>query len=304
MKKFLNRIVRFGLIFFLLIILPILIVYLYKWNKVRNIENKIAESYTTIIMGDSQMRRFSSYNFSDSTFNYATSAEHSYFTFLKLEGLLSHTRNKINTVIIGVMPFHFTSYFDEYANVSHPQGNSSLKRYIFYINPFKNDFFSISNLPQGKSIVSSIFTKDAFDWGYFASSSKNPDASIIDKTIEGIFDETKDRKLLIEEFYLEKIVNLCNQKNIRLVFVSPPVHNLYKSKIQSFYWLKLAEFIKRNNVIEYYNYLDQGVDNEFMTDGVHLNINGGKFYSLKINHNLKSIQNDAVYWAPALHPLP
>jgi hypothetical protein len=255
-------------------------------------------------MGDSQMRRFSADNFSDSTFNYATSAEHSYFTFLKLEGLLSHTRNKINTVIIGVMPFHFTSYFDEYVNVNHPQGNSSLKRYIFYINPLKNDFFSISNLPQGKSIVSSIFTKDAFDWGYFASSSKNPDASIIYKTIEGIFDDRKDKKLLIEEFYLEKIVNLCNKKNIRLVFVSPPVHNLYKSKIQSFYWLKLAEFITRNNVIEYYNYLNQGVDKEFMTDGVHLNINGGKFYSLKINNNLKSIQSDSVYLPPSLHTMP
>ncbi len=304
MKKFLNRIVRFGLIFFLLIILPILIVYLYKWNKVRNIENKIAESYTTIIMGDSQMRRFDAVNFSESTFNYATSAEHSYFTFLKLERLLSYPNHKINTVIIGVMPFHFTSYFDDYVNINHPQGNSSLKRYIFYINPFENDFFSIRKLPKAKSIASSIFKKDAFDWGYFASSSKNPDVSVIDKTIEGIFDEKEDKKLLHEEIYLEKIVNLCKQKNIRLVFVSPPVHNLYKNKIQPYYWMKLAEFIKRYHEIEYYNYLDQDVDNEFMTDGVHLNIKGGKFYSLKISNNLKSIQSDSVYLPPSLRTIP
>ncbi len=286
MKKFILKTILFSVIL-LTLFSSILVFYCIRYIKVEKKQIDIASTYNTIIMGDSEMKRLSPIYFEGSAYNYSTIAEHYYFTFLKLQKLLSFENSKVDIVLLGVSVHNFSPLFQRYFDVNLPEGQSSFNRYMFYIDSIDNKFLKPGHYPNLKNIVYAVFGNQTFGWGYNHSTSKNPENIVVETVLKHHYNHDWNKDDLSQEYYLEQIVNLCNSKNIRLVFISTPVHQLYRENVENKYFDILANVINKYPHIEYQNYLKVNIDSKYMADGNHLNGDGGKIFAIQINAKLK-----------------
>ncbi|GAA3790052.1 hypothetical protein GCM10022271_22970 [Corallibacter vietnamensis] len=294
MRNYLVQLLKFTIIPILFCVL-VFVLFITKKEKRKDIWHDISISNKIILMGDSEIKRIPPSAISDSTYNYATIAEHHYFTYLKLKNLLSYPDSNINTVVLGLSVHNFAPIFEKYFSSKTARGNSSFERYLYDL-PYKNndfiDFFSFQ-----KKLVSYFpdLLKDDTDWGYVESLSENPSDKIVGDAIDLHYNHPNTTMCLSQLEYLEKIVNLCTTNNIRLVVVSMPVHFKYKINVEEKYYTILADFIKQNPDIEYQNYLHLDIDSKYMADGNHLNTNGGILIGNYIKERLKVKTRNSVY---------
>ena len=98
--------------------------------------------------------------------------------------------------------------------------------------------------------------------------------------------------------FLLKIINLCKENNIQLVFVTAPIANVSMDYIKNYNIIneQISNFAKENNVfyIDYniINEKDSLLTNENFRDDAHLNHSGVEIVS---NHFINLLTNERIY---------
>ena len=96
--------------------------------------------------------------------------------------------------------------------------------------------------------------------------------------------------------YLCKIIDLANQKNMKVYLYASPLHKQYSKKIpkrtQILYENVLDSILVHNPNVKYMNYKDYSLDNKSFGDGDHLNQKGASIISEEINQIINSSKQD------------
>jgi hypothetical protein len=84
-------------------------------------------------MGDSHMARLDPLLFNKKAINIATPGEHYFYTFQKIEKLVSNPNKIIKHIIIGVSPINFSPSLQKIFDLRNIEGKSMLKKNIMFI---------------------------------------------------------------------------------------------------------------------------------------------------------------------------
>ncbi len=101
-----------------------------------------------------------------------------------------------------------------------------------------------------------------------------------------VFDERSfANRYEIEKLYLEKLLKLCSDHNVRLVLVNMPVTANYKGSVSksllSKYWQDIRKFTRQYNV-EYINLDDTQFTAQDFVDNLHVSPAGGKKVAARV----------------------
>ncbi|HTE33199.1 MAG TPA: hypothetical protein VK666_22600 [Chryseolinea sp.] len=292
MKKFLKKVTFFLVIPVIGCHIIALVVYLAGLPGVENEIGHIARSTPVLIVGDSQMQKYSPEFFGPNARNIASVGEHYFFTHLKLKRLFNVPDSKIKCVVIGVSVHNFSPMFQNYISPRAPEGKANMKRYLYFINIFNNDFVGIEKYILSKEFFQGVIQGP--DWGGLVNSfDQSPPIPLIEKRLADTFqralaDDVKDFKG--QELYLKKIVELCKAKGVHLVMVSSPVHEYFKAHVDKPYFDALAEATQNYDDVLYLNFLKDNVPSTYMNDPNHMNKTGADIYSKKINAEIARLE--------------
>jgi len=284
-------------LFYFLLPLPLLLLglfgyYLVRKQKVDASFERIAQ-YNTLLMGDSQLQRINPALFPDSTFNFASSAEHYFFTYQKLAHLLSLPDNNIRTVVLGASVHSFAPVYNRMNNLSLPEGKASLKRFMYFLDQnallqWASTDFSLKYTLKGICLEP--------DWGgFYESTNTNPDTAILRKTFDLHYKTLAGLDTFSWEqlTYLRRIVALCKAKKVELVLVATPYHPLYQSWITPAYKAFFYNHIASFQGVLFLDY-SQKQDKMWMSDANHLNRQGAlKFTRLMVQDMANGAGNSA-----------
>lgn len=281
MKKFLCNLGKF--VIPLLVLVLLWFPYYYITSLIVKSKLKVISGYGTLIMGDSQMQRINPGYFTDSTYNFASSGEHYYFTLQKIKKITSFEHCNVRQIILGVSAHSFGVVYNKLFDVQFPEGLNSLKRYFYYFSG--NEFLGYNSIP-GLSVMRNIAAAHP-DWGgYFYSKYSDPDTSIINKNLFKHFEGVSDRYCSSQVKYLKEIIDLCSVKNIQIILISTPYHPYYLKKVNNYYKNILKQTIKETGDANYISYLGDKINAGLMSDGIHLNAEGSAVYSKMINDTI------------------
>lgn len=104
---------------------------------------------------------------------------------------------------------------------------------------------------------------------------------------------TTQKYSAVQEQYLDKIIQLCLDKNISLTFINTPLHQSYLDNIPQRYIDEYYSHIEtlrtaHQNNIKLLDYKDAVTDDGLFHDGDHLTIEGGKRFMDLLKRDLSS----------------
>jgi len=293
MKPFLKKILRY-------IIIPIVGCHLLFFLAYKLISlhvdgrlQEIARTNSILIMGDSQMQKFAPDLIDGDVENVASSGEHYFVTYSKLRKMLAAEDHKISTILLGVTLHNFAPMFVNHFDPDHVEGKITVQHQMFFYDLFDNEFIPPYKLILDKNFFLGVIRKPV--WGHDVFTNKNPDPQLLDWGMKFIFDgPVKENLSQAQTFYLDKIVELCKQENISLVFISAPVHQYYKSHVDPKYYQTLQKVVSDHANLLHVNFLTDSTPSIFMNDVNHLNKEGAELYTRKINLELKNHKDSFV----------
>jgi len=290
MKKFAFKLLNFGLIGLIFVFLSLIFVFIIQ-KKVNSDSQKIA-GYQNLIMGDSQMQRLNSNLFPFKTKNIASSGEHFYFTYQKLKCIIQNKNNKVQKVVLGLSIHHFSPVYNRLFDTKFSEGQSSLKRFLYFIPiSYYNEFVTLSGT-SASNFIKGLFLKGA-DWGGEVKSDySNPDEKSIKNLYESHFliNQSEEKYSQSQKKYLRKIDSLCLSNDIKLITCSLPYLSLYKKKINNDYFEFYNNAVSDLKRLNHINFISEIPKSNWMSDGVHLNNDGGAIYSKKINKIITNLK--------------
>lgn len=148
----------------------------------------------------------------------------------------------------------------------------ALKNNLTFLAKGENDFLKNNN------------------WGGYLYLKRNKLDSIIKVNfIQTIKKEFSHSVSTINVSYLKKIVEFCQQKNVKIIFYRTPVHPILFNEYneQKFQQLRKQKFAK----IPFLDFHDFKLTNDEMGDFDHLNFKGARKFSLHFNEFSKKIEN-------------
>jgi len=248
---------------------------------------EIARKNSILIMGDSQMQKFSPDLIDGDVENVASPGEHYFVTYSKLRKMLAAKDHKIRTILLGVSLHNFSPDFISHFDPDHAEGKFTVQHGMFFFDLFANEFIQPHQLILDKNFFLGVIKGPV--WGHEVFIHQNPDTVLVDWELKYMFDGSFKANLSqAQPFYLEKIVGLCEQENISLVFISAPVHQYYKSHVDPVYYQTLQKVVSDHGNLPYVNFLNDSTKSIYMNDSNHLNKEGAEAYTRKINLELKS----------------
>ena len=300
MKKFWLHILK--------IIVPIFIFFLVLEIAIRKTPNdyqlkksyfdKNATKINTLILGSSHT--FYGVNpkyFSNQTFNAAYVSQ----TLDLDEELLDVYKNKLTNLKTIIIPI---SYFSLFETLETDVEKWRLKNYILYYG-FENKYHFTANfetlnpdiLLNLKKVVKhyvlnkSFITSSNLGWGTNFNSKER-------KKFEGQYTAkkhtTKNFKLFDGNIKsLQKIIEMCQNKNIKILFITTPTHLSYYKNLNQIQLSKtiktINELVQKNQNCSYLNLLksDKFITADFY-DADHLNDIGAKKLSLLLDKKINS----------------
>jgi len=285
MKKFLTKILILGVIPIIVCVALFVIIYKYE---VANL--KINESTSIIIMGDSHTQSGLDDDIIENSLNIAQSSEHFLYSYNILK-LLKNNNTQIDKVILGVSFHSFSIDYDEQI-YDEEKSRIMLERY-FPILDLKS-IIDTKNMPlknikgiYKNIIISLISDKYSFIGDFYESERSNLNATTINTAIQGHYYTTSGDEQAYANYqikYLNKIVELCNDKNIELIIINTPIHKEYYNKIpKKFiinYYLSINQF---KNKVKFYDLHSIELKDNYYGDGDHVNLKGAKVISTIIN---------------------
>ena len=268
---------RNSLLFLCFILVVFMSSYGYHKIKLNAKFETIATNYSYLIMGDSQTQRLPEDVFDKKIFNFSNIAEHYCFTYYKLKQLFSQEKCNTKLILLGVSVHNFSSIYIKTFDLDKAEGLSSLKNFLYYLNIFDNEVFSFYDMILRKQFYQGVL-KGPLKHRVIRSSMKDPKKEDVLKGIEMHFSsEGLDKSIDDQIYFLTKIVDLCNENKVDIVFVSTPVHHQYKENIPQKELKKFYQIVQKFDVHQI-NYLESVVPDSLMSDGNHLNIQGAKYY--------------------------
>ena len=146
MKTFLKKILLYIVV--PIVVCHVLFLLAYKLISLQ-VDHKlleIAKSNSVLIMGDSQMQKFSPDLIDGDVYNLAAAGEHYYFTYSKLKKMVAIDDHNIQTIMLGVSLHNFSSLFLNHFDLNHPEGKGSFRDNLFFFDLFDNEFIRPTRL--------------------------------------------------------------------------------------------------------------------------------------------------------------
>jgi hypothetical protein len=321
-KKFLKNISLFCIIGILLAFIIIAnIIFIYnQCLKSFYLNNRI----TTVVLGDSHTQCAIDDSLFENIVNLSSNSEVYFYNFNKLKAIIQRN-HLIKTVIIGCSYHSFSSFNDEalfdieITDYTYPLYFLALdnESKMFLIkNNLAGVIFSFRNIMNtaivslfnynsskiffngiGKRVLPSIFrnkTMLTFWSGFHNSKKNNINDSTIAIAIKSHYfknDNTLRQYSHLQVYYLNRIINYCIEKNMRIFILMTPLNDKYYSKIPaqfiSHYYSTLNNLKIKKNVIVL-DYHDYQLPDECFGDGDHLNKKGADNFTYFLNRTLMS----------------
>jgi hypothetical protein len=239
-------------------------------------------------MGDSQIQRLRCDIISPNSYNIASSGEHYFFTYQKLKKILQNKENRVKQILLGISIHSFAPAYNRLFSLQFPDGKSSLKRYLYFLEITDSiEFLADLNKHFDSKFISYLYANP--EWGgYFESTNSKPDPSIIDKTLRIHYSlkQDEDKFCFSQIKYLSAIDSLCQTCNIDLVLLSTPYHPDYRKKIKPEYINFFNEIKQKFRHRTHINYSEVDINPNMVSDANHLNKLGAKYYSETIAADL------------------
>lgn len=298
MKRFLKRLFVF--------VFPMLLVVIGVsfWAK-KAINSKpvfvLPKNITTLILGHSQPECALNDSLIANAKNMAQGGEAYFYTYQKIKKLAA-ANPQIKTIYLSfsnnqIEPRmdewtyddeHIGNYFPKYAGQMDAEDYTLLLQHNYKavlsgeLKALKNN---ISFVMKGKT----NFLENN-NWGGYLHLKRNKLDSIIKVNyIETIKKEFSPTVSTINVNYLEKIVEFCQQENIKLIFYRTPVHPILFNEYdeQKFQNLRIQKFAQ----IPFLDFHDFKLTNDEMGDFDHLNYKGARKFSVYFDEFIKKIEN-------------
>jgi len=290
MNKFIKSIISFltptlSCLFLFFIIIIIISQVLVRESK----QYQFEENIEFLFLGDSHIANAVIDSLIPNSFNLSKRSEPYYYTYHKLKFVTSKSR--IKKILLGYSYHNVSSYYDEFIN-----GNLSavMPHKLFFCLDLKEQLRVLHwNRKKLLLVLKKIFLssyhqfynleKEKNDY-WFYDGYNNP---FVEEKVDTIniqnrilFQFYKEKKVAgfadLNIVYLNKIIDLCQEKNIEIYFIITPLHPLYVKKIPNIFKSKLNEFIVKKDI----NLIDlEGLnlsDSCYVPDGDHVTIKGAE----------------------------
>lgn len=288
MRTFLLRLLAFALLFvagYAAILFGVVLLNVRATGQCR-----VGQDVDSVIVGDSH----GMWSIDDSTIpglrNISLNAEGYRYTYGKLEQLFA-SEPHVRRVYLSVGFHNFAGYYDQYIDGSDFKFFAA--RYLGILT--WRDYVAVAkkDLADFPSFIKRLVTggfrpglKGQCElYGTFPTEKQTQsfDLESTKKRVESQF--FASGKLLPESAsnvtYLQKIVELCREKNVELVVLNTPLHQEYERRIPESYKKRLVDFIASNH-LDYYHFDDLALDDaSFLPDGDHLNSRGAELTTAK-----------------------
>ena len=245
-----------------------------------------------LVLGDSAPECAINDNIFKRSVNFSAPAESYYYSYLKLKKILE-TKQSIDTILLSFSPHNIfdNTWFESQSNIQH-----NFCRYYPFMNIY--DFrFLLESHPQSviyslrpivlqslKNIFRKITGDNVLQLGGFTSL----DLDRLEDALQSLKDgkAIKDFRLPkdlyptnVEIVYLNKILQLCNEKQVKLILINLPKRvELLRHKRYG-----MEEFQKAYNTefsqLDYFDFSSMPMEDEMYADLLHLNKEGSSYFS-------------------------
>jgi len=257
---------------------------------------KIEENINKLFIGDSHFEFSINDSLIPNSLNISYSADNYFYSYLKLRELSKH--NKIDTVFISYSyhslsiglekgwlynPLHFESRYYKYIYFENIKDISQYVDFMMKIPTkfFSTNFFLPIHIFKNRKIKNFTY----LNIGKFIFSLEN-NISNLEELVRIDFQKKQLDNFVIsqkQKEYLLKIVNLCENNNITLIFINTPVHKVYfdslpknvKNTYKKFYQNNLTKHI----LLDYSQY---SLPDIYFKDCDHLNGKGAKVFTKEL----------------------
>jgi len=254
------------------------------------------------------------------SYNVARPAENFFYNYYKLKFILE-SNPQINTIIIGfgypslsqasaqdINGANASQFYDRYFMLLDAEGRT-------FASGFNKDYLiNLAKFHYGVPLEFykhiELFGRILFNnhninlypfWGGFQK-----DLEFFKKNAEKILGSPIRRHYYINNIlaeksdvlinYLEKIVLLCKERNIRLVLLKTPLKKAYRNEIPPYHLKLNSKVLERvkslNSGIESYDYLSFFTDDAYFLDWDHLNKKGADIFTARLNRDI-FLQSDS-----------
>ena len=261
---------------------------------------KINDNVLTVVLGDSHTETSINDELSGDLQNYSYKGESLFLSYYKLKQLLE-VNPQIKNVLLSFSYHSLNKFQDDklklllydYYWLLDREGFQQVKYSLDNLNLVLKDMngrlyqWIISNIKQENFHL--------FNGGYRKRDEHNlSEAGSHKRILKHYFSEDKkttQEYSALQKKYLNKIVQLCVDKNLKLSFINTPLHQSYYSNIPQQYISKYyshVNAIKNSHpgLIALLDFKNAMTADKLFHDGDHLNGEGGKYFMEMLNKKL------------------
>ncbi len=293
MNRFIKRILLFLVIPFLI---GVPLFYLFTVYV-----GSLSESYifkkdiSTLYCGDSHIEESIDARKIPGRQNIAVRSESFYFSYFKLRMLLKNNPS-VEHIFLGLGCHSLSSRYDSFISGFY---SLAIAPKYFFLMPVKEQLRVMYwNKTRGVSFLKSVIKQGIMIileqdnppfLGGFVNGFENTRAvhSSMDKRLRYQYYNNDQLKPFseINIHYLNKIISLCEDKGVELIFLNTPLHAYYSNQIPDEYKEKLREIIHQNHlqIIDLSNLKLR--DECYAPDGDHLSLKGAEEITLTLMEN-------------------
>ncbi len=241
----------------------------------------------TLYIGDSHIQLAVNDSLLKKSKNVSTSSEPYIFSYYKLKNLLE-ANPSIQNVYLGVSYHNLSSYYDGFINGKR---SSAISPKYLHTIPFtdkiKLAYWNIDKTPnflRGFFLISYkyLFKNEPFAGGYLNifPNTTAADTSMQKRLKLQFYEEDKLAGFsIINQEYLNKIISLCEKKQVKLYLLNAPLHPYYRKRIPQKFIDKYNEVTHSSNA-KTLNFSDLKLnESSFIPDGDHLSAKGATIFT-------------------------
>lgn len=274
---------------------------------------RIPTNVKVIVAGDSHTETSINPAYFPGSINISKTAENYFYTYYKLKHLI-RLNPHIDTIILSCSPHNLTKFQDK--SVYQDRFNQWKEYFSLFDTITERELFStkmsyvVSLLQYHYGVPFRIYQNDflikmllgipckksnfAFYGGYLLSTKSDLNIERITRRGWRHFNDEGNvyaglSKLMID--YLDKIVDLCHEHNVKLVLLSTPLSPLYRDQIppeatQDFR-LVLDKLGKSSVNVKHLDISTLALPNSYYQDGNHVNLYGARIVTSILSKTLR-----------------
>lgn len=295
MKIFTKKIAVFFLILVLIVLVPFVLLNIY--HSLFFNEFKLSKNITTIFTGDSQIQTAVNDELIKNSINISSSAESYYFSYYKLQKYFSQN-SQIKRVYLG---FSYHSLSDSYENYIFGKQSGQISSSNFFVLPIEERlkclvwnsqtiFYYIKKIFRAE--IAKVFTDHGVGYSNNFVNTCASEKSMNKKLNTQFYNKGKLNDFSeINLDYLGRIISLCKEKKIELIFLTTPIHSYFRNKVPDVYRQKYSKIIKSEKIKLFDLSALPLTDDCFIPDGVHVSKTGAVVTSNQIINFELSLNN-------------